>query len=187
MTIGAQFLLRERVRMMPMRVQGQQQGGPFLHDADARVSAAVNAPLMPFGQPKPALQIQVVARQIGPPTAREQPGLETPHDAPHLVANRIFVCQQFVPQRAIEPFALCPTLGSGVQGGVDSANRLDIRCDLLLRFPHQASAFVDAPDQALQQRLGRPPFLRRTLRRNDCCTSSRASDIRTPGGRKGPP
>jgi hypothetical protein len=58
---------------------------------------------------------------------------------------------------------------------------------LLLRFPHQASAFVDAPDQALQQRLGRPPFLRRMLRRNDCCISSRASAIRTPGGRKGPP
>lgn len=170
-----------------MRVQGQQQGGPFLHDADARVSASVNATLMPFGQPKPALQLQVVARQISPPTAREQPGLETRHHASHLLANRIFVCQQFASQRAKEPFALCPTIGSGVQGSVDSAYRLDIRRDLLLRFLYQASAFVDAPDQPLQQRLGRPPFLRRTLRRNDCCTSSRAADIRTPGGRNGPP
>lgn len=150
MTIGAKFLLRERVRMMPMRVQGQQHGCPFLHYSDARVSSSVNSTLMPFGQTKPALQIQVVARQIGPTTAREQPGLETRHHAPHLLANRIFVCQQFAPKRAIEPFALRPAIGSGVQGGVDSANRLDIRRYLFLRCHHQASAFVDAPDQPLQ-------------------------------------
>jgi hypothetical protein len=96
-----------------MRIQGQQQGGPFLHYAEARVSASVNAPLMPFGQSKPALQIQVVARQIGPLPAREQPGLEIRHHAPHLWANRLFVCQQFAPQRAIAPFALRPASGSG--------------------------------------------------------------------------
>lgn len=187
MAIGAEFLLRERLGMMPMRVQGQQHGCTFLHNTDASVRSPVNSTLVPFGQTKPSLQIQVVARQIGPTTAREQPQLETRHDTPHLLANRIFVCQQFVLNRAIEPFALRPAIGSGVQGGVDSANRLDIRRYLFLRFHHQASAFVDATDQPLQQQLCLPLFLRRTLRRSDCCTSPSASDIRTPGGRKGPP
>ena len=170
-----------------MRVQSHYHGCAFLHDADSGMTTSVNAPLVPFRQTKPTLQIQIVARQIGPTTTREQTRLETRHDTPHFLANRIFVCQQFALQRAINSLALCPAVRSGVKRPIDLANLRHIRRYLLLRFHHQIFAFVDAIDQALEQRLRVPPFLRRTLRRNDCCTSPSASDIRRPGGRKGPP
>jgi hypothetical protein len=149
-TIGAKFLLRERVRMRPRRGQGQQPGCPCLPYADARVSASGKATLLPCGQTTPALQIQVVARQIGPTTAREPPGLETRHHAPPLLAHRLFVCQQCAPKQAIEPFALRPASGSGGQGGVDSAQRRALRRSLWLRFHPQASAVVEAPDHPRQ-------------------------------------
>jgi len=133
-----------------MRVQGQHHRSTFLHNTYAGMTSAVDATLMPFRQTKPALQIQVVARQIGSTTTREQPRLETRHDAPHLLANRIFVCQQFAANHAIVPFALPPPVGSGVQGGVDLTNRLDIRRHLFLRFHHQVFPFVNAADQALK-------------------------------------
>jgi hypothetical protein len=60
--IGPKLCLRERLGMMPMRVQRQQHGRTFLDDSYAGMAAAVNATLMSFGQAKPAFQIQVVAR-----------------------------------------------------------------------------------------------------------------------------
>ena len=170
-----------------MRVQGQHHGRSFLHDTYAGMTSAVNARLMPFRQTKLSLQIQVVARQIGSTTTREWPRLETRHEAPHLLTDRILVCQQFAPNCVVVPFALRPTTGSRVQGDVDLTNCLDIRCHLFVRFHHQVPPFVDAADQPLEQRLCFPPFFCRTLRRNDCFTSSSASAIRIPGGRKGPP
>jgi hypothetical protein len=46
---------------MPMRVQGQQHGCAFVHDAHAGMTTPVNATLVPFGQTKPSLQIKVDA------------------------------------------------------------------------------------------------------------------------------
>ena len=170
-----------------MRVQSQQHGCAFLHDAHSGMTTPVDATFVSFGQTKPTLQIQVVARQIGATTTREQPRLETRHHPAHLLANRIFVCQQFTLQRAEDSSALYPAVRCGVKRPIDLPNLLDIRRYLLLRFHHQAFPFVDAIVQPVEQRLRVPPFLSRTLRRNDCCTSPSASDIRRPGGRKGPP
>src|SRR5438128_103309 len=108
--------------MVPMRVQSQQHGCTFLDNPDSRVTTSVNATFVSFGQTKPTFQIQVVARQISPATAREQSLLETHHHAPHLLADRIFVFQQSAPNGVIEPLSLCPASGSGVQGCVYLAN-----------------------------------------------------------------
>ena len=63
--------------MHQVRVEGQQQCGAFLNDADPGALAAVDTALVPFGLFKPALQIEVVLlpphtsqdhvlREIGP-------------------------------------------------------------------------------------------------------------------------
>lgn len=170
-----------------MRVQSQQHGCAFLHDTHARMTTPVDTTFVSFGQTKPTLQIQVVARHIRSAATHEQPWFEARHHTPHVLANCIFVGQQFALQRAINAFALCPAVGSGVKRPIDPLNLLDAGRYLFLRFHHQAFSFVDAIDQAFEQRLRVPPFLSRTLRRNDCCTAPSASDIRRPGGRKGPP
>jgi hypothetical protein len=100
-TIGVKILLGEGLRMVPMRVQGQHHSCTFLHNSYAGMTSAVDATLMTFRQAKPSLQVQVVARQIGSPTTREQPRLETRHHTPHRLANRIVVGPQFTPQRVL--------------------------------------------------------------------------------------
>jgi hypothetical protein len=80
-----------------MRVQSQEHRRTFLHNAHSRVTTSVNATLVSFGQAKPTLQIQIVARQIAPTTAHEQALLETRHQSAHLLADGVFVFQQSVP------------------------------------------------------------------------------------------
>jgi hypothetical protein len=60
-TVTPKFLFGERLRMVTMSVQGQHHGCTLLHDSHSRMTAAVDAPLVPLGQAKPAFQIQVVA------------------------------------------------------------------------------------------------------------------------------
>lgn len=50
--------------MRQVRIEGQQQRGTFLDDADPSMPVTVNAALVPFGLSKPALQIEVVLRHI---------------------------------------------------------------------------------------------------------------------------
>lgn len=58
-----------------MSVQRQNHGRAFLDGSDARVAAAVKPLLMPFGLAEPALQVQVVLRQVSD-RPYEQPGDE---------------------------------------------------------------------------------------------------------------
>ncbi len=50
-------------RVLLVGVQSQDQRGAFLNDTDARMTSSVNPSLMPFGQTKPPLQVQVVSRR----------------------------------------------------------------------------------------------------------------------------
>ena len=49
-----------------MGVQSQQERWAFLHDAHPCMPVPVDASLVPFGLPKPTLQIQVVLEPIFP-------------------------------------------------------------------------------------------------------------------------
>ena len=59
-----------------MRVQSQKHGCAFLHDAHAGMTTSMDTTFVPFGQTKPTLQIQVVARQIRSTATHEQPRFE---------------------------------------------------------------------------------------------------------------
>lgn len=91
--IGAKLFFREWLRMMPVGVQSQQHRGAFLYDPHSCMTTSVNASLVSFGQTKPALQIQIVARQVRPTPTGKQSLLETRHQAAHLVADGILMFQ----------------------------------------------------------------------------------------------
>ena len=63
--IRRQVVCGKGLRMRPMGVQRQQERWAFLHDTHPRMPVPVDMSLVPFGLPKPTLQIQVVleARQ----------------------------------------------------------------------------------------------------------------------------
>src|SRR5438445_6560909 len=58
--IRLQVVCGQRLRMRHMGVQRQQERWAFLHDAYPSMPVPVDASLMPFGLPKPTLQLQVV-------------------------------------------------------------------------------------------------------------------------------
>ena len=187
MTIGAKFLLRERLRMMPMRVQSQQHGRTFLDNADSRVTTSVNAPFVAFGQSKPAFQIQVVARPIAATSTSEQSCFETGHHTPHLLTDGILVIQQVALQRIVKAFAFRATAACWIQRSIHFTNGCDIPCDSFLCRRDQLSSPVDTTRQSLQRAFCGPPFFACRLRAKDCRTDSSASAMRSPGGCSGAP
>src|SRR5262249_20332891 len=151
------------------------------------VTTTVNPALVSLGQAKPTLQVEVISRKVAPATTSEEALLETCHHATHLLADRVLRRVQPVPHGIVEPLSFCPTIRCRIQCRVHLSDRLDIGLYFLLCVENQRSSFVNASRQTLQEAFCVPPFLSRTLRCSDCCTSPNASTIRSPGGRKGPP
>jgi len=70
-------------------VEGQEQCGAFLDEADPSVPVAVNAALMPFGLSKPTLQLEVVLGHIRLFTPNKEPWRKARHDVAHMLPDRI--------------------------------------------------------------------------------------------------
>ena len=70
-----------------MGVQRMHLRGPFLDDSDARVTVAVNPPLMPLGDAKPPPQVQVVLHRRELASASEQAGAEARHQVGQMLSN----------------------------------------------------------------------------------------------------
>ena len=76
--------------MVHVGVERQDQGGPLLDEPDARMTAAVNPPLMTLGLAEPSFQVQVVVRQVGD-GAYEQPGHEADHQLHEVPRDRVLL------------------------------------------------------------------------------------------------
>jgi len=72
-----------------VRVEGQQQRGAFLDNADPSVPVAMNAALVPFGLAEPAFQVEVVLGQVCVLTSNKQPRRKAGHDLAHMLSDRI--------------------------------------------------------------------------------------------------
>src|SRR5207248_8456530 len=75
--------------MRQVRVEGQEQCGAFLNNADPGMLAAVDTALVPFGLCKPALQIEVVLRHVRLFPANKQPRSQAAHDMPQMLPDGI--------------------------------------------------------------------------------------------------
>ncbi len=100
-----------------MGVQRQQERGAFLHDAHPSMPVPVDASLVPFGLPKPTLQIQVVLEAWQRLSPDEESCGKAGHHPRHVLVKRgveackrlLQACELRLPHRrrtAATPFAL---------------------------------------------------------------------------------
>jgi len=71
-----------------MGVQRQQERGAFLYDAHPSMPVPVDASLVPFGLPKPTLQIQVVLEAWQRLSPYEESGGKAGHHPCHVLVKR---------------------------------------------------------------------------------------------------
>ena len=71
-----------------MGVQRQQERGAFLHDAHPSMPVPVDASLVPFGLPKPTLQIQVILEAWQRVSTDEEACGTAGHHPRHVVVKR---------------------------------------------------------------------------------------------------
>jgi hypothetical protein len=148
---------------------------------------AVNPTLMALRLAKPTPQIEVVTRQVRLVTTDEQSRLEAPHHRRHLPPDRVRFGSQAITERPEED----PPLIARAAGRVERGGNLD---DLVNVPPDRGPGPLDrvgppveVTGQAIQERLGAPPFFAPRFRPRDCLTSLNASAIRGPGGWGDPP
>lgn len=121
--IGPYICGCERFRVCQVGVEGQQQRGTFLDDADPGVPVAVNAALVPFGLSKPALQIEVVLWHVHVLTPNKQPRRKAGHDVAHMLPDRIVTRLEL----RLQDLKLRLTLGIGATVRIERRlHRLDI-------------------------------------------------------------
>ena len=168
-------------------VQGQQQRRTLLDDSHPGMTVAVNPTLMPLRLAKPTLQIEVVIGQVRLVTADEQTRLEAPHHRRHLSPDRVRFGSQAIAKDLEEGSTRLARAARRVESGGNLDDLAHTLSDRDLRLLDRIKPPVDEPGQATQERLGSPPFFASRFRPRDCLTSPRASAIRRPGGRSGPP
>ena len=163
------------------------QGGPLLHDPNARVAMPVDPPLVALGQAEPPFQIEIVSdrRQLG--AADEQARQEAQHDPGEVLVDRILLALETTGQRLKLLLSTRTTSLLRIEGRSDLLEILDVLSNLLLLISNFVQAPVDALGQAAQLLLCEPPFFASKLRWIESRTSCNAAAIRSPGGSSGPP
>lgn len=93
--VGCQFNRAERAEMVQMSVERASQGRPLVDQAHSRMTPTVDSPRVTFGQPKPALQIQIVSRQfIDRP--QKQPRQKAGHQFHQMLGERSLLLREFL-------------------------------------------------------------------------------------------
>lgn len=170
-----------------VRVEGQQQRGAFLDNADPSVPVAVHAALVPFGLAEPAFQVEGVLGQVGVLTSNKQPRRKAGHAMAHMVSDRIVARVALL----LQDLTLRLTLGT--RATLRFACRLDRSHILhggtqsLLRIMARRQTPVNVARSTRKTRVCRPPVFASRWRWSAARTSSKASAMRRPGGCRGPP
>jgi hypothetical protein len=185
--IGAEVCDGKRFGVYQMRIEGQEQRGAFLDNADPGVSVAVNATLVPFGLSKPALQLEVVLWHVHVLTPNKQPRGKAGHDVAHMLPDRIVTLLELL----LQDLKLHLTLGTGpalrLECRLHRPDVLYLGTNDLLCVVHCRQAPIDTARYTREALVRRPPFFTSRFRCSEAWTSSKASAMRSPGGCKGPP
>ena len=170
-----------------MGIEGHQQCGAFLDEANPSMAAAVNAALVAFGLAKPALEVQVVLWEIRVVPSHKQPWLKTRHHAAYVLPRWIITALELLPQGLKLRVTLVARAPVGIKRGLDSSYVCHLLADGLLRCLHARQTSVDIAGQARESFMRTPPFCASRFRCSEARTSPKASAIRKPGGCSGPP
>lgn len=151
------------------------------------MTVAVNPTLMALRLAEPTLQVEVVGRQVRPVATDEQSRLEASHHRRHLLPNRVRFGSQASAERLEEGSTLIARAAGSIESGGDPDDLVDVLLDRGLGLLDGVESPVDVTGEAIQERLGPPPFSASRFRPRDRLTSTNASAIRRPGGWSGPP
>ncbi len=133
-----------------MGVQRQQERGVFLHDAHPRMPVPMDASLVPFGIPKPTLQIHVVLEAWPRASTDEEACGKAGHHPRHVVVKRgVEACELLWQARELGlPFCGGPVRIDQRRG--DTLDFLQVLTDDLVFRLHLGHAAVDTGGQALE-------------------------------------
>jgi len=180
--VGQEIRARERSGMRPVGIQRVHQRRTFLNDPHPGVAMTMNPPLVPLGQAKPPLQVEIILDPFILLLADEQAGEEAEHHRGHTVADRIVGPLESINQRLELLLVIRALFGSGLEGRGHFRDHLDVSSDDLLLLLDFVQAALDASGQAAELRLCEPPFFSSKFRWSDSRTSVNASAILSPGG-----
>ena len=133
-----------------MGVQHQQECGAFLHDAYPSMPVPMDASLVPFGLPKPTLQIHVVLEAWPRVSTDEETCGTAGHHPRHVVGKwRGETCELLLQVRALGLSLRGRTVRTG-QRGCDALDLVQWLTDDLVFRLHIGHASVDTGGQALE-------------------------------------
>jgi len=133
-----------------MGVQRQQERGAFLHDAHPRMPVPMDVSLVPFGRPKPPLQIQVVLEAWPRVSTDEEACGKAGHHPRHVVVKWCGeTCELLLQVRELGLSLRGRTVRTG-QRGRDALDLLQLLTDDLVFCLHRGYAAVDTSGQALE-------------------------------------
>ena len=170
-----------------MGIEGHQQCGAFLDDANSSMAAAVNAAFVAFGLAKPALEVQVVLWEVRVVPSHKQTCLKTRHHAAYVLPRRIITALELLPQGLKLRVTLVARAPVGIKRGLDGPHVCHLLADGFLCRLHARQTSVDIAGQARESFMRTPPFCASRFRCSEARMSPKASAIRKPGGCSGPP
>jgi hypothetical protein len=151
--------------MLHVGIEGQQQCRAFVDEADPCVSVAVHPAFVAWGLSKPALQVQVVPRQVRILASATQARSKARHHLAQVVPDRVGTVLALRLQRLQLRLSLRTRATVRIESGLDGLHRSHT-CESVLRSPS---------------------FCASRFRWSDARPSPRASTMRMPGGWRGPP
>src|SRR5215471_20185494 len=148
--IRLQVVCGKRLRMRHMGVQSQQERWAFLNNASPRMPVPVDASLVPFGLPKPTLQIQVVLEAWQRVSTDEEACGKAGPPPRHVVGKRgVEACERLLQARELGlPCRSGPVRIDQRRG--DTLDLVQVRTDDLVFRLHRGHAAVDTGGQALE-------------------------------------
>src|SRR5215471_14142299 len=136
--------------MRPMGVQRQQERGAFLHNAHSSMPVPVDASLVPFGLPKPTLQLQVVLEEWERVSTDKESCGKAGHHPRHVLVKRDGeACELLLQARELGLPCRGRTVRTG-QCGRDTLELLQVLTDDLVFRLYSGHAAVDTGGQALK-------------------------------------
>jgi hypothetical protein len=150
--------------MATVGVEGDEERRPLVDEAYACMGMAVDAALVPLGEPEPALEVQVVAWEVAATAVHEQPGSEALHHAGHVVVEGRGRCP--IPEGDLVEVgsAAAGRAEVGVEGAVDEAELDNVARHVLESRLRLGEPLVDARHELRQLAIAGPPFFRSTQR-----------------------
>src|SRR5712691_12493721 len=148
--IRLQVVCDKRLRMRHMGVQRQQERWAFLHDAYPSMPVPVDASLVPFGLPKPTLQLQVVLEAWQRVSTDEESCGTAGHHPRHVVGKRgVEACELLLQARELR-LPCCGRTVRRCQRGRDTLDLLQVLTDDRVFLSHLGHAAVATGGQALE-------------------------------------